>query len=69
MRKNFNVKKNKLINMGHDITHCKGKDCPFRHICYRYLAYKEPYDGPISVLQSTHYKDGECEYFMDSYKI
>ena len=55
--------------MWHDITHCKGNDCPFRHICQRYLAYQEPYDGPISVLQSTHYKDGECEYFMDSYKI
>lgn len=55
--------------MGHDITHCKGNDCPLKDGCYRYLAYQEPYDFIISVLRSTHYKDGECEYFMDSSKV
>ena len=55
--------------MWHDITHCKGNDCPLKDSCYRYLAYQEPYDGFISVFQSTQYNDGECEYFMDSYKI
>lgn len=55
--------------MEHDITHCKGNNCPFKYICYRYLAYQEPYDGFISVFQSTQYKDGECEYFMDGCEV
>ena len=55
--------------MWHDITHCKGNDCPFKYICYRYLAYQEPCDFPISVFQNAQYKDGECEYFMDSSKV
>ena len=51
--------------MWHYITHCKGNDCPLKDNCYRYLAYQEPYDFPISVFQNAQYKDGECEYFMD----
>ena len=55
--------------MGHDITHCKGNDCPLKDSCYRYLAYQEPCDFPISVFQNAQYNDGECKYFMDSSKV
>ena len=55
--------------MGHDITHCKGGDCPLKDNCYRYLANQEPCDFPISVFKNAQYKDMECKYFMDSSKV
>lgn len=57
------------MNLGYDITHCKGGNCPLKDNCYRYLAYQEPYDFTISVFQSTQYKDGECKHFMNSSKV
>ena len=51
-----------------DFTHCKGKQCTLKKICYRYIAYRSylesKQDFPISFFLEIPFKDGECEYHV-----
>lgn len=51
--------------MNHDITHCKGGECPLKEHCYRYKAYLEPYDYPKSVFNDPPYNETQCNYYEE----
>ena len=55
--------------MNHDITHCKGGDCPKKDKCYRHQALNELQalgkDVLVSMLKSPDVcKDNDYKYFM-----
>ena len=55
--------------MNHDITHCKGGDCPRKKYCYRYQALNELQalgkDVFVPMLKSPDVcKDNDYKYFM-----
>lgn len=53
--------------MNHDIAHCKGKACPMKKTCYRYLAYRELIDrkvqGGYSFIEPA-FEGNECKNKM-----
>ena len=51
--------------MDHDITHCRGNDCPVKEQCYRYLAYKDINEPMLISVTAPIYKNGSCELFWD----
>ena len=51
--------------MNHDITHCRGNDCPIKEQCYRYLAYKDINKPMLISVTAPIYKNGSCELFWD----
>ena len=51
--------------MDHDITHCRGNDCPVKEQCYRYLAYKDINKPMLISVTAPIYKNGSCELFWD----
>lgn len=51
--------------MNHDITHCRGNDCPIKEQCYRYLAYKDINEPMLISVTAPIYKNGSCELFWD----
>ena len=58
--------------MQHDISHCKGGECPLKDTCYRYLAYKELKENPgkyglyHSFFITTPFNYGKCKHYMKS---
>jgi hypothetical protein len=56
--------------MQHDISHCKGGECPLKDTCYRYLAYKELKENPgkygqyHSYFITTPFNYGKCKHYM-----
>lgn len=56
--------------MQHDISHCKGGECPLKDTCYRYLAYKELKENPgkyglyHSFFITTPFNYGKCKHYM-----
>ena len=58
--------------MQHDITHCKGTDCPVKETCYRYKAYQEAVNTDLFyitvLIQDEKNKEqikaeGKCEIY------
>ena len=55
--------------MDHDITHCRGIDCPAKDTCYRYMAYQDAIKndlGYISILiqnKEEIEKEGKCHIY------
>ena len=55
--------------MNHDITHCRGIDCPVKDTCYRYIAYQEAVKNDleyISVLiqnKEEIEKESKCQIY------
>ena len=60
--------------MDHDITHCRGIDCPVKDTCYRYIAYQDAAKndiGYISVLiqnKEEIEKEGKCHIYWPTEK-
>lgn len=56
--------------MQHDISHCKGGECPLKDTCYRYLAYKELKENPgkfgtyHSYFITTPFNYGKCKHYI-----
>ena len=60
--------------MDHDITHCRGIDCPVKDTCYRYIAYQDAVKndiGYISILipnKEEIEKEGKCHIYWPTEK-
>ena len=60
--------------MNHDITHCRGIDCPVKDTCYRYIAYLDAIktdQGYITILVQNKEeieKEGKCHIYWPTEK-
>ena len=58
--------------MNHDISHCKGGECPLKDTYYRYLAYKELKENPgkfgqyHSFFITTPFSNGRCRNYWEA---
>lgn len=56
--------------MQHDITHCKGGDCPLKETCYRYIAHLDLKENPgkyglyHSYLITEPHNYGKCKMYL-----
>ena len=60
--------------MQHDISHCKGGDCPLKETCYRYIAHRDIVDNPgkygqyHSYFITTPHNYGKCKHYWKADK-
>lgn len=58
--------------MNHDISHCRGGECPLKDTCYRYLAYYELKENPgkfgqyHSFFITTPFNNGRCRNYWEA---
>ena len=59
------------MHIQHDISHCRGGNCPLKESCYRYKMHQNLLENPgkwgnyHSYLISPPYNYGKCKHFWD----
>lgn len=57
-----------MMHIQHDISHCRGGECPLKETCYRYLMHKDLQDNPgkygkyHSYFVTTPFNYGKCKH-------
>lgn len=59
------------MHIQHDISHCRGGDCPLKETCFRYLMHKHLLDNPgkygqyHSYFITTPHSYGKCKQYWE----
>lgn len=59
------------MHIQHDISHCRGGDCPLKETCFRYIMHKHLLDNPgkygmyHSYFITTPHSYGKCKHYWE----
>ena len=62
------------MHIQHDISHCRGGECPLRETCYRYKMHQDLLANPgkygkyHSYFVTTPHNYGKCKHYWDAGK-